>query len=121
MTENEAKKKECPHHLLSMLTLQIASKRDGATIAQLKEIEAIGLCTASDCAMWDSEYEEESMNISEKEKTPEGWHVKRDGVKCNKHKYVGVIGKARLVFRYTKIASGDCGLKTKESGCFYPG
>jgi len=115
MTEEEAKDKWCPHAR--------QCNEDGIGSFNRDWYGKIGdaLCVASDCMMWEPEYEEESMDISENDKTPKGWHEKSGGAECSRHKYNGVIGESRLVFRYVKIASGDCGLKTKESGCFYPG
>jgi len=121
MTEEEMKTKECPQHLMMMVMMQIAAGKEGASEETLTEMGKFGCCSGSKCAMWEPEYEKESMTICKDDDTPKGWHERQGGVECSRHKYNGVIGESRLVFRYFKAASGDCGLKTKESGCFYPG
>lgn len=103
MIEQEAKTKWCPQvRMDGCEEVQNSFNRvhtsDGSGLSQ-------ALCVASDCMMWEPEYEEETKTISRKGELPEGWHKKRNSIN-----YTVEIG------RYVKTNSGDCGLKAKECG-----
>ena len=52
MIEEEARKKECPHHLIMMCMVQIAAGKEGASEQTILDMGKFGFCSASDCMMW---------------------------------------------------------------------
>lgn len=96
--------------MIIMMMLQIQMGKDGVSEKTINDAGSLGLCSGSQCAMWEPEYELESKQTVRGEDIPKGWHIVSNDID-----YKQTIG------RYIKIASGDCSLKTKESGCFYPG
>ena len=111
MTEDEAKSLRCcgpagcgtlinphvekfPKELLALVATEFGSPR---------------WCIASKCMAWEPEYMNEDRDINNDKEIPEGWHE------------VARFGTTKTIRRYYKIDKGDCGLKTKENGCFYPG
>lgn len=66
-------------------------------------------CRVDQCMAWEPEYKEETKLIDNINDIPEGWHDKgrRHGIQI-------------LIGRWVETDSGDCGLKSKEQGCFYP-
>jgi hypothetical protein len=52
MTEEQAKTKECPQHLIMMTMIQIAAGENGASEKSITDAAEFGYCTASDCMMW---------------------------------------------------------------------
>jgi len=106
MTEEEAKDKWCPMvRFHNGLDGNVYCSKPGGVAT-----DDSAKCIAFDCMMWESEHELESKQTVRGEDIPKGWHIISNDID-----YKQTIG------RNIKIASGDCGLKTKESGCFYPG
>ena len=68
-------------------------------------------CVANRCMMLEPYFDEEKKEIDQTEETPEGWH--------QSGRYAPP-GKQEIV-RFIEKDEGDCGVKTKENGCFYPG
>jgi len=56
MTEDEAKKQSCPHHMVSATISSVLVKMLGApTDEQLVAMAELGRCNASGCMMWQSD------------------------------------------------------------------
>jgi len=110
VTEEEMKTKECPKLFHTITIVATMMRAQGASDSVMDELKGRSMCTASQCAMWEPEYELESKQIVKGEDIPKGWHIVSNDID-----YKQTIG------RHIKISSGDCGLKTKETGCFYPG
>ena len=110
MTEEEMKTKECPQHLTMVALFQMLAVQKEAEDEVIDKISELGCCTGSACAMWEPEYEEEEKEIAWHKDIPEGW--------CARGRPHNQMQK---IIKYTQVASGDCGLKTKENGGFYPG
>jgi hypothetical protein len=52
MTEDEARKKECPQHLIMMTMIQINGVKEGVNEQIIKDAGKFGYCSGSDCMMW---------------------------------------------------------------------
>ena len=103
MIESEAKKTICPK--LS----RPVNVDEGGTSELCVEMYWVH-CQGSGCAMWESEYEPIDKEIDKDADVPDGWHIT----------FRSNIGGTRIR-QYRPTDSGDCGLKSKEQGCFYPG
>ena len=109
------KTKWCPHVRISMVKdgrFFSAFNKWFGTIktSDINPAEVATNCIASDCAMWEPEYDEESKKINTGDKTPEGWtDTPHDAFESE-----------RQIKRWIPNNKGDCGLKSKENGCFYP-
>lgn len=53
MTESEAKKKECPQHMITMVMMQIAAAKEGVSEDGILAMGKFGYCSGSACAMWE--------------------------------------------------------------------
>jgi len=109
MLESEAKTKLCPH-----MPHRITHTGSEA-----------GLCHGSRCMMWEHEYKREKMDIQVdmdgaptpppqeyfEQYVPDGWY----------YTTYNRTDKTIRVVRYVPIDRGDCGLKSKETGCSYDG
>ena len=105
MLESEAKMKLCPY--------------------MPRRITPTGLCQGSLCMMWECEHKREKMDVQIdtdgasiypgqeyfEQYVPDGWH----------YTAFNRIDKTIRVVRYVPIDRGDCGLKSKETGCSYDG
>ena len=77
-------------------------------------------CRGSKCMMWDPEYDPEYKVIDQNKDPEEGWH-EFPAHRAPKAIKNDLKSSEKVVVRYNPADRGDCGLKTKESGCFYPG
>ena len=72
-------------------------------------------CAVDQCMMWEPDYERVELTLRDELPPDDGteWH--------NQDPVVNDEGKnAILWIGFRKKDSGDCGLKSKEQGCFYP-
>jgi len=93
MTEDKAKTKLCPNRIF------VSEVNDGVA-------HDFSPCLASDCMMWEPEYELVKKEIGVEDEVPEGWVVRR----------VNLAEKTRTIQSWSQIEKGDCGLKAKECG-----
>ena len=110
MTEDEMKTKWCPE-AIARIKHSYAGGNEYHAGNRGQDSQEYTRCLGSDCAMWEPEYEEEQKAVPADDEIPEGWHRKSHSNSGTKH----------TIARYVKTDSGDCGLKSKENGCFYPG
>ena len=94
MKESEAKKKQCFMKQNFM----------GAPMSERT-------CYGSECVAWEPEYEKKTIELEQNEKpSGEGWG-----------RGDRAPGQPKVTwYRWVPTDSGDCGLKSKEQGCFYP-
>lgn len=119
MKESDARNKWCPH-------VRVLSDEGSMVISTVNRgngLQAVTECIGSDCMMWEPEYVEQTdrvENVDDVQTTREGneelhgmegWHIKNWS---SYEKWIEYV-------RWNQTDKGDCGLKTKESGCFYPG
>jgi len=116
MKESDIRKTTCPHHAaakaIMLLGVILKEPADTQPVAMdfVKE-QGIDLCNGAGCAMWEPEYEKKTIELKQNEKpSGEGWH-----------KGDRATGQPNVLWiRWVPTDSGDCGLKSKEQGCFYP-
>lgn len=108
MRESEAKTKWCPH--VRVAFPETTGNRDMQTPKA-----DIYCCIGSNCMMWESEYTSETKEFIDHEVLSENTDGYRE---CNRiaERPGYVVG-----MRFVPTEFGDCGLKTKESECFYSG
>jgi len=95
----------------SMSIAAVIAVTDGASEVAINELMTKVFCLGDACAMWEPEYKLQEKVVLVDDEVPKGWHEKNQEKINNKH----------VIFRYIPTDSGDCGLKTKENGCSYPG
>lgn len=98
MKESEALNKLCHVKLVKNIEISVTTTYDGYT--QSKN------CVGSRCMAWEPEYDEERKTFNIGELIPEGWHKISDNA--------GMINAVK----YIPNDKGDCGLLSKEQGCF---
>lgn len=103
MKESEATKKWCP------FKRSHSGGNLGITVYG-------GNCEGSACMMWEPEYRNEDKDFDL------GSGVKPNEIPAGWYELLGARRDATTTIRrYYQIDEGDCGLKSKENGCFYPG
>lgn len=83
-----------------------------------------GFCQGSLCMAWEPEHKQETKETVESldfvmDEGADGWIVTRKDFK--KSDDLAPIGFVINWVRYIPLDTGDCGMKSKENGCFYPG
>lgn len=139
MLESEAKKKRCPHMMVSasinlMSALRMVGSDAAAADIIMSKTEESGSfnCQGSNCMMWECELKEE-IHVDEKpslvgEYAPElvppegdGWKEKGRRVHSTARSadpFAGANQSATITWhRWVPADRGDCGLKTKELYC----
>lgn len=116
MKESDAKNMKCPHHYtaqaVSMLAiiLRTPEKEQVEAIDQLYKRRII-YCDVCQCPMWESVYEKQTQETHLDDPSPgPDWHKQDRAPGQPKQTW----------FRWVRTTEGDCGLKSKEQGCFYP-
>ena len=126
MKESMAKTKLCPHfsmvaatqNMSSMLMHVIAATSGNSSTMERAVIQAGNLingnndryfCLGSNCVMWEPEYKEELKELKPTDDSPGDEWIKKQRI----------AGQPNIVWaRWVPIDVGDCGLKSKEQGCF---
>lgn len=119
MKESEAKNKICPQ-------LMAASIVSSTSVIDIEPLEKLISCKGSGCVMWELEYKKEEKEIKVGaaftksdvlEQIPEGWFLGNYWLSQRVNNEP--TDATAKIYRWIPIDSGDCGLKTKESGCRY--
>lgn len=118
MKESKAKTKQCPQFASAIsIAMVIAATQGNATSGQLTSMTESAMCFGSKCMMWESEYK-----LVEHEQPKDKEPPSKNGIDVDWQKRKHLHGQPNNVwFRYIQIDSGDCGLKTRELECGYPG
>lgn len=53
MTEEHARTKECPKHMMLMVMMQLAARKEGRSDEIINDMTKFGRCSASACMHWE--------------------------------------------------------------------
>lgn len=111
MTEDEAKTKWCPMVRYKSINGEGINRWDSFT-------DSLSRCIGSDCMMWEDHTPDPVILNQQGE--PAAWPESTKPYKG--YKAVPKKNNGHYVewHRISNEKEGDCGLKSKEQGCFYP-